>query len=124
MSRWISVDERLPKEKQYVLIWLWSGSAQVARIEKGISMSERAKMRRGEIENPLISVSNSPFDTGRKAVYRGNLYYGADEHGNNKKPYRWVANGGPMTWFGQEVSHWMPLPERPERGKYAHYMPG
>lgn len=118
MSQWVSVEERLPKEKQYVLIYgRGTGGIQVARIEKGISREEREKMRRGEIENPLISVSGYSFDTGRKAVYRSGLYYGADEDGNNRKPYRWYANGGPMDWFGQDVSHWMPLPERPRKEK-------
>ena len=113
-NNWISVDVSLPEDKAYVLIWeTQTGSMQVARCDKGISRIEREKMRRGEIENPLISVSSGNFDTGRKAVYRSSLYYGADEHGNNRRPYCWIANGGPMTWFGQEVSHWMPLPERP-----------
>lgn len=66
-----------------------------------------------KLSDQHLSVSSGNFDTGRKAVYRSSLYYGADEHGNNRKPYCWIANGGPMTWFGQEVSHWMPLPERP-----------
>lgn len=33
--------------------------------------------------------------------------------GNNKTPYSWVAPQGPMSWFGQYVSHWMPLPAPP-----------
>ena len=34
--------------------------------------------------------------------------------GNNETKYSWVAPQGPMSWFGQEVSHWMPLPEPPK----------
>lgn len=120
---WISVDVLLPEEKEYVLIFgPRTGGMQVARIEKGISREEREKMRRGEIENPLISVSGGNFDTGRKAVYRSNLYYGFDEDGNNKKPYRWYANGRPMDWFGQDVSHWMPLPEEPDHRKKSNML--
>lgn len=31
--------------------------------------------------------------------------------GNNHKPYAW--EDGPMKWFGQDVTHWMPVPESP-----------
>lgn len=33
--------------------------------------------------------------------------------GNNLAPYEW-KEFGPGTYFGQDVSHWMPLPEAPE----------
>lgn len=33
---------------------------------------------------------------------------------NNKTKYSWVAPQGPMSWFGQYVSHWMPLPNPPK----------
>jgi hypothetical protein len=37
-----------------------------------------------------------------------------DVHGNNLVPYCWYSNYGPGKWFGQEVSHWMELPEPPK----------
>ena len=40
--------------------------------------------------------------------------YGCDEYGNNKKPYNWHCPHSHMVWFGQYVTHWMPLPEPPK----------
>lgn len=107
---WISVKSRLPEEDEYVLIWV-DGDCQVARIEKGISIADREKMKNGELPDPCETVWNR--SDGYHEVRRSKLYCGADEHGNNLVPYRWKANGGPMEWFGQEVTHWMPLPEGP-----------
>ena len=103
-NRWIPVTELLPEENHYVLIWC--GSIQVAEIIKGITEEERAKMKRGELPDPEIG--------GWKGIKRSSVYTSADVHGNNKVPYRWKANGGPMEWFGQKVTHWKPLPAPPK----------
>ena len=103
VQEWISVKDRLPEENEYVLIWC-IGEIQVARIEKGISEEERAKMKRGELPDPEI----------RRGRKRSSCYFGCDVQGNNEVPYRWEANGGPMDWFGQDVTHWMPLPQPPK----------
>lgn len=109
-QEWISVDERLPKEGEYVIVWV--GSVQVARIEKGITEEERQKMKNGEVEDRIeYGWSRS---TGCIPLKRSNLYKACDVHGNNHVPYCWKANGGPMEWFGQNVTHWMPLPEAPK----------
>lgn len=44
------------------------------------------------------------------AVYRAGKYL---KIGNNKTTYVWDAPCGPMSWFGQDVTHWMPLPDPP-----------
>jgi len=61
-------------------------------------------------------------------VYRGNPDHTGDDstifvaefveiedeynsNSNNKKSYEWIEN--PSTYFGQEITHWMPLPEKP-----------
>ena len=107
---WISVEERLPEEGKYVIVWV--GSAQVARIEKGITEEDRQKMKNGEVEDRIeYGWSQS---TGFMPLKRSNLYKACDVHGNNRVPYCWKANGGPMEWFGQNVTHWMPLPEPPK----------
>lgn len=109
-AEWISVEERLPEEGKYVIVWV--GSAQVARIEKGITEEERQKMKNGEVEDRIeYGWSQS---TGFMPLKRSNLYKACDVHGNNRVPYCWKANGGPMEWFGQNVTHWMPLPEPPK----------
>jgi hypothetical protein len=110
VDKWISVDERLPEEGKCVIVWV--GSVQVARIEKGITEEERQKMKNGEVEDKIeYSWSQS---TGCMPLKRSNLYKACDVHGNNRVPYCWKANGGPMEWFGQNVTHWMPLPEPPK----------
>ena len=112
MSEWISVNERLPERGEYVLIWC--GSVQVARIEKGISMAERKAMQDGILDDPVER--GWCASEGWRSHRRSDLFRGCDEWGNNLVPYHWYANGGPMSWFGQDVTHWMPLPEPPKEG--------
>ena len=97
--KWISVKDKLPEENKYVLIYVpnkpWRDSEdniglffRVAKFIKGISKEERKKT--------------------------GNIYYRfCDEHGNKLKPYAW-DEFGTSCHFGQDVTHWMPLPEAPE----------
>ena len=109
-QEWISVDDRLPEEGKYVIVWV--GSVQVARIEKGITEEERQKMKNGEIDDRIEY--GWIQSTVCIPLKRSDLYKACDVHGNNRVPYRWKANGGPMEWFGQNVTHWMPLPETPK----------
>lgn len=102
-----SVSERLPDEGEYVLIWC--GTWQVATIRKGISEEERASMKRGETPDPEEYCWSG--NTGLIKCKRSSLYKECDANGNNLVPYRWYANGGPMKWFGQDVSYWAYLPE-------------
>lgn len=96
---WISTKDSLPKEGKYVLakhnISTWvDGSDQdnvnciVVKLIKGISKKERK----------LLS-----DDDPRKKRYTS-----ADEHGNNLVPYYW-ATFGPDSFFGQTITHWMPI---------------
>jgi len=104
-QRWISCDERLPKENVYVLVWC--GEVKIARIICGISKEQRAKMQEGAIDNPVSlgwNLSNGYFEIKRSESYRT-----CDENGNNKVPYCWDCIYGEM--FGQDVKAWMPLPE-------------
>lgn len=109
-AEWISVDERLPEENVYVLIAV-ENSIQVARIIKGISEEEREKMKNGELPDPeeLCFAADKIITLRRSQLYRS-----GDVWGNNLVPYYWKANGGPMEWFGQNITHWMPLPEAPK----------
>lgn len=77
-------------------------------------MEERSRMERGEIPDPTHT--GWSLSTGNIEVKRSMSIRRADEWGNNKVPYFWVAPEGPMQWNGQDVSHWMPLPEYPKEG--------
>lgn len=110
-NEWISVSDKLPEEKEYVLIAMHD-VIEVARIEKGISQEERRKMKSGEIpdaEEFGYEPGKPPF-----VVKRSDSIKAADQEGNNLVPYIWRARSGPMEWFGQYVTHWMPLPKPPK----------
>lgn len=109
-QRWIPVTERLPEENEYVMIWC--GECQIARIEKGISEEQRKAMKRGELDDPCET--GWTLSSGYFTLKRSQSYKACDEQGNNRVPYCWYANGGPMKWFGQEVTHWAYLPQPPK----------
>ena len=110
VQEWISVAERLPEENEYVMIWC--GECQIARIEKGISEEQRKAMKRGELDDPCET--GWTLSSGYFTLKRSQSYKACDEQGNNRVPYCWYANGGPMKWFGQEVTYWAYLPQPPK----------
>lgn len=114
MNEWISVKDRLPDNEESVLI-LIGNSVEVAYIKKGISKKQRQEMK----ENPLKDTKEECFSplAGYYKIKRSDLYKSYDESGNNRVPYKWFAQSGPCSWFGQEVTHWMPLPEPPKEEK-------
>ena len=92
---WISCDEVLPKNHQVVIIYSPSsqmGKVNICEFKKGISKEERKQM--GGTERARTTKTG-------------------DEEGNNRKPYCFKVSGGPGQYFGQEVTHWMPLPSDP-----------
>jgi len=94
---WISCNEQLPENRQLVIIY--APKAQMSKInictfEKGISKTEREELKLSGDERHL-------------------RYSGADEDGNNRRPYRWKVQG-PGSYFGQDVTHWMPIPHSPD----------
>ena len=110
VQEWISVKDRLPEENEYVMIWC--GECQIARIEKGISEEQRRAMKRGELDDPCET--GWTLSSGYFTLKRSQSYKACDEQGNNRVSYCWYANGGPMKWFGQEVTHWAYLPQPPK----------
>ncbi len=115
---WISVDNQLPNDGDYVLIYAGnyrqSQKYDIVRFEKGISLEEREKMKSGEL--PFEMQSGVHYDgSWDKPIYtkseRWKVITSSDEHGNNQKPYSW--SNPPMRYFGQDVTHWMPLPSVP-----------
>ena len=79
--KWISVKDRLPKNKRRVLIFV--------------------------PENNVYG-----YDHERECVNVAVFDRGVDDCWNNKKPYDWKDSH--KTYFGQEVTHWMPLPKPPK----------
>jgi hypothetical protein len=103
-NKWVNVSDALPEEGKYVLarhtLGTWHDSTDqenvncvIVKLIKGISSEER---------EVLLNEGNQ----------RGCIFTSSDEHGNNRRPYSWVSFG-PMGLFGQEVSHWQPLPPLP-----------
>ena len=110
VQEWISVKDRLPEENEYVMIWC--GECQIARIEKGISEEQRNAMKRGELDDPCET--GWTLSSGYFTLKRSQAYKACDEQGNNRVPFCWYSNGGPLRWFGQEVTHWAYLPQPPK----------
>jgi hypothetical protein len=101
---WISCDEQLPENRQLVIIYApkaHMSKINICRFERGISAKEREELRLSGDEN---------------LVARGRAYSGADEHANNRKPYKWDVQGKRVhgSYFGQDVTHWMPIPDSPD----------
>lgn len=91
---WISVEDSLPPSGKKVLIYLIDDKVSMASISHGISKSERESLKESDPK-------------------RYGTYIFGDEHDNNLVPYRWSGEG-PMNYFRQEVSYWMPIPAKPE----------
>ena len=97
---WIKITEGLPPVGKYVLVrhnreWEDSQDSQgasfvVAKMNVGISAKERAEL---------------PDGHARKRIYKS-----SDEHGNNRVAYDFEQYG-PGSFFGQEITHWMIIPD-------------
>lgn len=103
MGDWISVEDRLPDEGKAVLCMttitnhFMGGELQnikIAALRKGLSIKEREKMKANGDERWRIQTGND------------------EGVGNNMRPYSWSGFGA-SDYFGQEVTHWMPLPNPP-----------
>jgi len=92
---WISCDEVLPKNHQVVIVYSPSsqmGKVNICEFAKGITKEERKQMGGSD---------------------RARSIKPSDEHGSNERPYYFKVHKGPGSYFGQEVTHWMPLPSDP-----------
>lgn len=114
---WISTKDKLPEEGKYVLarhnMDTWNDSTDqdnvncvVVKLVKGISKEERELMKKGELSQTLERgwcLSDGWSNTERSRVYKSE-----DEEGNNLVPYNWQMFG-PDSFFGQTITHWMPI---------------
>lgn len=121
---WIKTEDLLPEEGKYILgrhnrgIWHDSTDQKnvncvVVKLVKGISEKEREDMKNGII--PSKKEIGIKYDGDwNKPIYetseRWNIYKQEDERANNIVPYCWVILG-PGHFFGQEITHWMPIPD-------------
>lgn len=114
---WISVEDELPEDQQYV--YIYAGNYQqgmkyaVVRFCRGITIEERDQMKADETRE-LIREPMKPVRYALGGSPRWNCYYGCDEQSNNLKPYNWETFG-PMSYFGQYATYWMPLIEPPTK---------
>ena len=122
MKNWIPTSKKLPPAGKYVLVHLtkdnWIDSTdpkgvyfKTAKLERGISLKQREKMKSGKLPNPKTKYYIAPNDVlQEKESTRAATWKGADEgHGNNARPYCWSGFGS--DYFGQEVDFWMPIPK-------------
>jgi len=98
----ISVKDRLPKDKQYVLAHLTKNNWFDSDDPKGDRYWVVVKFKKGLTNDERESLCD---DDQRKR-----LYGEEDQEGNNKKPFCWDSFG-PSCYFGQEVDYWCELPE-------------
>lgn len=123
IPQWVSVGERLPEEGKYVIakhnLGTWKDGKDpinvntvIVKLEKGISKEERQKMKSGELPDYAYPPLWTEAD-GYKILKRSSVYIDADEWENNKVPYCWESFGIDK-FFGQEITHWMPITELPE----------
>ncbi|MBK8226548.1 MAG: DUF551 domain-containing protein [Flavobacteriales bacterium] len=92
MSRWVPVSERLPDDGQRVLCYLPKNTVFLPG-------------KTGATEERLVVVMRFAHDFFAK---------NPSKTGYAGPPHFWLGEGTSNRFF-QEVSHWMPLPERPER---------
>ncbi|MFV0495691.1 DUF551 domain-containing protein [Mycobacterium sp.] len=119
---WISTKDKLPEEGKYVLArhnrGAWNDSTDqsnvncvVVKLIRGLSKKDRQLMKEGKV--PRTKEGGQRYNNNRdKLVYteseRHNIYKSEDEHGNNLVPYKWEMFG-PDSFFGQSITHWMPI---------------
>lgn len=107
---WISTKDKLPDDGQTVLVY--DGNVRTANIVFGISKQTREDMKAGKIPDPESWGWN--LSQGYFKIKRSDSFGAEDEWWNNEVPYCWKDKFSPMTWFGQNIKYWMPLPEPPK----------
>ena len=128
---WVDASKHLPDAGKYVLVHLtkdnWRDSEdqagvyfKIAKLRRGISLDERARMKAGELPDPDSHGWIAPDDQWQRVTSRrSDTYKGEDEYGNNQRPYCWKSFG-PDSYWGQEVDYWMPIPPLSPNKQVGH----
>jgi len=105
MSKWISIDDRLPRHKQHVIV-----------------CNDRFNVKNGEGDD-----EHGRVRMGDAFFYSGDVMW--DEKGSEQSSWEskeaYARINGWHEWSGQgpcsfsEVTHWMPMPEMPEEKDYS-----
>jgi hypothetical protein len=114
MCEWIKTSDQLPPEGKYVLAkhnrGTWKDdddqenvNCVVVKLVKGISKKEREALPEDRSRWRKESVFTVMGDRKHTVEF-------GDEHGNNWVPYAW-ERFGPDSFFGQAITHWMPIPK-------------
>lgn len=85
---WIDVEVALPDDGEVVLIY--TNETNVYGRGRRLMREHVATFYRGRSADEVDPIGRQDF---------------ADECGNNLRPFRW-AGAGPLSWFGQDVTHW------------------
>lgn len=107
---WTKREDALPEDGAYVLCRMRDGYRvvnsngspvyNVLHFRRGLSLMDRGRMERGEIEDPIeISFCNAWPYSG-EVIHRSQTHRQGDEGCNNLFPYVWGSENG------HEVSHW------------------
>lgn len=102
MSNWISVEDALPEEGPFFLVL-------VRTIRDGLD-GHGSRHRVMRITKGMIAEQRKAY---KVEMGFSRPYGNADQHENNLVPYKWMDAGGCGS-FGQEVTHWQPLPDAPQ----------
>jgi len=120
---WIEIksEQDLPKEGKYVIAkhnrgtWHDSDDQEnvntvVVKLVRGISEKERQEMKGTDKDYQ----DSPPGDHGFYKIsgLRSDTYKQGDEYGNNTVPWAWDTFG-PDSFFGQTITHWMPIAPLP-----------
>lgn len=102
---WLNCDDELPNNNEKVLV-VYYNDIKTAIFEKGISLEEREKMKKGEI---LDTVEwGWCLSQGYISNKRSDIIKSCDEFGNNTNPYCWRIDGHSI--FGKNIKYWAHIP--------------
>lgn len=96
-------EDKLPRDGQYVLVHRCQNNWHDEDDPAGMNWCVM-KFVRGITKEERKAMPN---------CLRKRQIHGADEHGNNKRPYAWYEFG-PSKFFGQNIDYWCELPTLPE----------
>lgn len=124
---WIEIksEKDLPQEGKYVIAkhnrgtWQDSDDQEnvntvIVKLVLGISEKERQEMKGTGKDYQDSPAENHGFY--KTSGLRSDTYRQGDEHGNNAVAWEWDSFG-PDSFFGQTITHWMPIEPLPSAAR-------